>query len=267
MNSTLKRVKSMFSVDVKRAFGSPLFYIMVGVSLVIPILILVMTTMMDGTVSTNPQTGAQTVIEGFKNTWQIIGEVSALEGADTSASAAGMGLTAMCNINLLFFLMAAFTCVFVSDDFRSGYAKNLFTVRSKKTNYVISKTAVCFISGAMMLIAFFVGTVLGGVIAGLPFEMQGFNALNLIMSMLSKIFLSMIFISIYVLASVIAKQKLWLSILLSLGIGMLFFTVAPMITPINASVINVILCAVGGVGFAVGIGAISNVVLNKTALV
>ena len=110
-------------------------------------------------------------------------------------------------------------------------------------------------------------TVLGGAIAGLPFEMQGFNALNLIMSMLSKIFLSMIFISIYVLASVIAKQKLWLSILLSLGIGMLFFTVAPMITPINASVINVILCAVGGVGFAVGIGAISNVVLNKTALV
>ena len=64
-NTFKKRVKSMLGVDFRRMFTSPLFYIMVGASLVMPILILVMTTMMDGTVSVNPQTGAETVIEGL----------------------------------------------------------------------------------------------------------------------------------------------------------------------------------------------------------
>ena len=81
---------------------------MVGVSLVIPILILVMTTMMDGTVSVNPQTGEKTVIEGFKNVWQIIGSVS---GGDMAAMS--MDLTSMCNINMMFFLIAVFVCIFI----------------------------------------------------------------------------------------------------------------------------------------------------------
>ena len=63
--SFAKRVKSMLNVDFKRAFTSPLFYIMIGASLVMPVLILVMTTMMDGMVSTDPQTGVQTVMEGI----------------------------------------------------------------------------------------------------------------------------------------------------------------------------------------------------------
>ena len=50
------------------------------------------------------------------------------------------------------------------------------------------------------------------------------------MSMLSKIFLIAIFVSIFLLASVFAKEKLWLAILLSLGIGMLFYTMVPIIT-------------------------------------
>lgn len=53
----------------------------------------------------------------------------------------------MCNINLLFFMAAVFICIFVADDFRSGYAKNLFAVRSKKTDYVISKSLVGFAGG------------------------------------------------------------------------------------------------------------------------
>ena len=47
-NHFSKRLKSMLSVDIKRLFISPFFYIMVGISLVVPVLILVMTTMMDG---------------------------------------------------------------------------------------------------------------------------------------------------------------------------------------------------------------------------
>ena len=62
-----------------------------------------------------------------------------------------MSLTAMCNINMLYFLIVVLVCIFVADDFRSGYAKNLFTVRAKKTDYVISKTVVGFVGAAAML--------------------------------------------------------------------------------------------------------------------
>ncbi|MBQ8761991.1 MAG: ABC transporter permease [Clostridia bacterium] len=261
-NTFKKRLKSMLGVDFKRMFISPLYYIMVGISLVMPILILVMTSMMDGMVSTDPQTGAVTVMEGFKNVWQIIGSA----GGDSSAMM-GMDITSMCNINMMFFIIAIFVCVFVADDFRSGYVKNLFTVRANKTDYVISKSVVCFVAGASMIIAFFIGSMIGGAIAGLPFALEGVHVGNIIMCLLSKILLVGIFSSIYLLASIVAKQKLWLSLILSFGIGMLMFMMIPIITPLNSTIINVILSLVGSGLFAVGIGTGSYFILKKTSLV
>jgi len=260
-NTFKKRIKSMLGVDFRRMFTSPLFYIMIGISLILPILILVMTTMMDGSVTVDPQTGAETVMEGFKNVWQIIGSVS---GGEQTMS---MDIVSMCNINMMFFMIAIFVCLFVGDDFRSGYAKNLFTVRSKKDDYVVSKSVTCFVAGASMLIAFFVGSMIGGAISGLSFALEGTTAFNVIMSMLSKIAIVAIFVSIYILASVFAKQKLWLSLIVSFGIGMLFFTMIPMITPLNAGIINLILCLVGAGLFSVGIGFGSKAILDKSSLV
>ena len=261
-----KRLKSMLRLDLKRTFVSPLFYIMVGICLVVPILILVMTTMMDGSVSTNPQTGEQTVMEGFKNVWQIIGSLSPSPDADPAAGMS-MDLVSMCNIHLVLFAVPVFVCLFVCEDFRSGYAKNLFTVRAKKTDYIISKTVVGFLAGAVMLVAFFLGSMIGGAVASLPFDMEGFTPFNVFCSMLCKIFLSLLFVSIAVTMSSVGKQKTWLAMLLSLGAGMLLFTMTPMISPLDAGFVNVLLCLVGGCGFAVGMGAISNAVLQKTALV
>ena len=264
-NSFKKRLSTMLSVDFRRMFTSPLFYLMVGIFLVIPILILVMVTMMDGTVSVNPQTGEETVMEGFKSVWEIIGTSSS---ASTDASAGmSMSITSMCNINMMFFAVAVFVCLFVGDDFRSGYAKNLFTVRSKKSDYVISKTVVSFVAGASMILAFFVGAMIGGKFAGLPFELVGANEANVVMCILSKIFLVGIFASIFVLASVIAKQKLWLSLLLSLGIGMLMFMMIPIISPLNSTLLNVLLSAVGSAIFSFGIGFGSKAILEKTSLI
>ena len=260
-NTFKKRFKSMLGVDFRRMFTSSLFYIMIGISLVMPILILVMTTMMDGTISTNPQTGEQTVMEGFKNVWQIIGSSSGGEGQ------LSMNITSMCNINMMFFIISIFVCLFVGADFSSGYAKNLFTVRSKKDDYVISKTLTCFIAGASMIVAFFIGSMLGGAICGLPFALEGVTAINVIMCILSKIFLVGIFSSIYVLASVFAKQRLWLSLIMAFGIGMLMFMMIPIITPLNSTIINVILCLIGTSIFSIGLGFGSRAILDKSSLV
>ena len=266
-NTFSKRLGSMLKVDFKRLFLSRSFYIIVATSLLAPILILVMTTMMDGSVSVNPQTGEETVIEGFDNVWQIIGSVS-----DPNASASGdmsamsMDIVSMCNINMLYFAIAALVCIFVADDFRSGYAKNLFTVRAKKTDYVASKTLVLTFGASMMILAFFVGSLVGGAVSGLSFEMIGFNAGNLVLCVLSKMVLVSVFVPIYLIMSVVAKQKLWMSILLSMMVGMFLFMMIPMLTPLNATLGNVLICTVGGVGFGFGLGAISNLVLKKTSL-
>lgn len=260
-NTFARRFKSMLAVDFRRMLTMPLFYIMIGVSLVIPILILVMTTMMDGTVSVNPQTGVETVMEGFKSVWQIIG-TSSSDGAAMS-----MDLTSMCNINMMFFLISVFVCLFVADDFRSGYSKNLFTVRSNKLDYVLSKSIIGFVGGVSMLVAFFVGAMMGGAIAGLPFALEGVSIYNVVMSVLSKLALVSIFSAIYLLASIVAKQRLWLSLILSFGIGMLFFTMIPMITPLDSTIINFVLCLVGGAMFSVGIGVGSYYILKKTSLI
>lgn len=252
-----QRLKSMLKVDFRRAFTMPLIYIMAGISLVIPILILVMTSMMPGT-TVDPVTGAETTVETFTNVWQSIGSLS---GTST-----GMDLTGMCNINMMYFLIAVFVCIFVADDFRSGYAKNLFTVRSKKTDYCISKTAVGFVGGVIMIVAYFIGAMLGGLIAGLPFE-AGTGAGGIVACMVSKIFLVAIFVSIALALSVAGKQRLWISILGSLAAGMLLFTMIPMMTPLDSSFLNVILCLAGGAMFAAGLGAVSNLILKKTNLV
>lgn len=256
-----KRLTTMLKVDFRRMFTMNLLYIMVGTCLVMPILILVMTTMMDGSVSVDPQTGVETVIEGFENTWQIIGTVS------TAGGTMSMDMTAMCNINLLYFIVAVLVCVFVSQDFGSGYAKNLFTVRARKTDYVISKTIVCFVGGALMVLAFFAGSLIGGAVAGLPFGMDGFDMNNIVMCVLAKLLLMAVFVGLYLMWSVIAKQKLWLSLVGSLCTGMFLFMMIPMLTPLDAGTLHVAGCLAGGILFATGLGAVSNAILKKTSLV
>ena len=261
----------MLNVDFKRLFVSPFFYIFIGICFVVPILILVMTTMMDGTVSVNPQTGLPgEPMQGFDYVWQILGSVSS-SGANASDPSAGMSmsmdLTTMCNINMLFFGISVLTCVFISDDFKSGYVKNLFTVRPLKSDYVISKNLVCCFGSACAFIAFFIGAVIGGAISDLPFGTDGITALNVVFCMLSKICLIPLFIGIFSLMGVIAKQKTWLSICLSLGVGMLLFMTIPLLTPLNASIVHVVGCLIGSVVFAFGLGCISNAVLKKTSLI
>ena len=258
-NSFAKRLKSMLRVDFRRMFTMPLLYILVGVCLAMPILILVMTTMMDGAVTVDPQTGVETVVEGFRNTWEAIGTLS--------TESAGMSMIGMCNINLLYFLAAVLVCIFVADDFRSGYAKNLFTVRAIKGDYVISKTIVCFAGSVLMLLAFFAGTMVGGAIAGLPFDTGAAGVRGIVMCLLSKLCLAAVFVPIYLLWSVVGKQKLWVSLVGSFCVGMLFFMMIPMLTPLNSGIKNVMLCVAGGALFSVGLGAVSNTVLKKTSLV
>lgn len=258
--SKSKRLNSMMQVDFRRMFTTSRLPIFLLIALMMPILILTMTSMVGGTEVANPQTGIVTTMEAFTNTWQII-------GSESGAGMMAMDMTAMCNINLIFFMAGVFVCLFIADDFRSGYAKNLFTVRAKKKDYVISKTVSGFIAGALMLIAFFIGAVIGGGVAGLPFTLGAAGVFGLVMCMIAKVFLMLVFVAIAVLVSCFGKSRSWLSILLFAFAGMLLFMMIPMMTPLNAGIMNVMMCLMGGALFAGGLGTASNLILNKQDLV
>lgn len=254
----LKRLKNDLKADFKRLSVSPLFYILVGIALVVPVLILVMTTMTEGSVDVE---GAE-ITAGFTSVWQIIGTVSDSSGA----AGGGMDMLSMCNINLIYFAAAVLVALFVSEEFKCGYCKNFFTLRAKKGDYVISKNIVCLVGATCMILAFFVGALIGGAVSGLSFALDGFTALNVVFCILSKIALLPVFISIFFLASVIGKQKTWLSVCISLGAGMLLFMMIPALTPINATIVNVCICLVGSAAFSLGLGFISKMILDKTSL-
>ena len=260
------RLGSMLRVDFRRMLTTPLFWICLGTAFAVPILILVMTSMVGGADSGLVYT----------NTWQIIASESgnmmammgaAMEGGDAAAAGAGMmDMTSMMNINLVYFLAGVFLCLFTAEDFRSGYSKNLFTVRERKTDYVASKTVVGFIAGAAFLLAFFAGAVFGGSFAGLSFDLGSAGASGLLMCMLAKIFLMAVFAAIFLLMSVIGRHRSWMSICLSLFGGMLLFMMIPMLTPLDSGIMNVGMCLAGGAIFAAGVGAVSNMVLKKSPL-
>jgi len=255
-----KRVKTMLKVDFRRMFTTPLFYIMLGICLVVPVAVVLMTEMNAGGVTINPETGEETVVEGFKSVWQVISSVS-------GSNSMSMDITSMCNMNLVYFAVGVFMCLFVGSEFRSGYAKNLFTYRSKKSEYVISKTIAGALAGIFMIIAFFVGSMVGGGIAGLSFEMQGFNGANIVACLLAKLFLVGLFAAISLLACVFAKQKIWLSICISIAATALLFMMIPLMSPLNSGALQPVLCFAGSAIFAFALGAASNLVLNKTDIV
>jgi Na+-transporting NADH:ubiquinone oxidoreductase subunit NqrB len=126
---------------------------------------------------------------------------------------------------------------------------------------------VGFTGGALMLIAFFTGAMLGGAIAGLPFDLGTLTVGNIVMCMVAKVFLMLVFAALFVMMGIIGKQKLWFSVLGSLVASMFLFTMIPMLTPLDSTIVNVLMCLVGGAVFGVGMGAISNTILKKKSLV
>lgn len=242
------RLKSMLKVDVRRVFQGYFFYIMAAVCLVIPIAVLVMTSM---------NAGGGTGDLGITNVWQMISSLS----TDSS-----MSLTTMCGLNLAYFLILVYVSALVSEDFRSGYAKNLFSVRARKGDYAASKILVTTAAGILMMVCFFVGALIGGKISGLSFALDGATAAGVVCCLLSKFFLVPLFAALAVVFGCTAKKRTWLAVLLSVGVGMFLWMIVPMMTPLDAGVFQIVLCLAGGILFAGAFGVLTGVILNRTNL-
>lgn len=87
------------------------------------------------------------------------------------------------------------------------------------------------------------------------------------LGMLCKIFLMAVFVAIDVMLSAAAKQKTWMALIGAFCVGMLLFMMIPIITPLDATITNVIVCLVAGALFSLDLGAVSSLILGKTSLV
>lgn len=216
----VERLKGMLGVDFYRLFHTPMFYIFLAISAIIPAMILGMTTV-------ESAEGAKPL---YDNTWQIIAAEEPLYVVSDIAEYA--------NMNMVFIFGGIMVSIFIGHDYKSGYVKQLFTTHAKKQDYMISKTLVSAFSMACMCISYLFGGVIAGALVGASMKV---NALSLICAILGKIIMSLGWASLYTFLNVIFRKFFGISIASSFffGTGILIIGAAAIIG--NNSALNIFL--------------------------
>ena len=195
--SFFKRIKSMLGVDFYRLFHTPLLYIFLIISAVIPAMIM-------GTMGAGDE-------QLYTNAWQIVAANEPLYVVKSIADYA--------NMNMVFIFGGIMVSIFIGSDYRSGYVKQLFTTHAKKQDYMISKTITCAFSMSCMCIAYLLGGVVGGLFANGTAEFFQVNVGALICAILGKIIMSFGWASLYTFINVILRKFFGISIALSFFFG------------------------------------------------
>jgi hypothetical protein len=215
-----KRIKGMLGVDFYRLFHTPLFYIFLIIAAVIPAMIL-------GTSGMDTTEAATSI---FTNTWQMI-------AAETPLYVVS-GIGEYANMNMVFIFGGIMVSIFIGNDYRSSYVKQLFTTHAKKEDYMISKTLSCAFAMACMCITYLLGTVFAGMLVGASMEV---NIGSLVLAILGKIVMSLGWASLYTFLNVIFRRHSGISIVSSFffGTGILIIGAAAVLG--NTPILNIFL--------------------------
>ncbi len=258
--SFITRLKGMLGVDFYRLFHTPLFYIFLAIAAVIPAMIL-------GTMGA----GGADAPQMYTNTWQII-------AADTPIYAVSdMGQYA--NMNMVFIFGGIMVSIFIGNDYRSGYVKQLFTTHAKKQDYMMSKTLCCAFAMACMCITYLIGGAVAGLVAGTSYEV---NVGSLILAIISKMVMSLGWASLYTFLNVIFRRYFGISIVSSFffGTGILIIGAGAIVgnnsllnvflygssvyACLSSTVLTLIVCLICSVAWAVIYNLLGTYVLSKS---
>ena len=218
-----KRLKGMLGVDFYRLFHTPMYYIFLAIAALIPALILGTGGM------TNPQTGEVGAML-YTNVWNAV-------AADTPLYVVSQ-IGEYANMNMVFIFGGIMVSIFIGNDYRSGYVKQLFTTHALKQDYMMSKTLVSAFSMACMCVTYLIGSVSAGALVGLDFTV---NAGSLICAILGKLIMSLGWASLYTFLNVIFRKFFGVSIASSFffGTGILIIGAAAILG--NSSILNIFL--------------------------
>lgn len=192
----ITRLKGMLGVDFYRLFHTPLFYIMVAISAIVPAMVLSMGTMGEG---------AEPL---YSNTWNIIAADSPLYIVHNIGEYS--------NMNMVFIFGGIMVSIFIGHDYGSGYVKQLFTTHSHKLDYMLSKSIVCAFGMSVMCIAYLIAGAGAGLIVGASMRV---NAGSLMLAILGKMVMSLGWASLYTFLNVIFRRYFGICIVLSFFIG------------------------------------------------
>ena len=195
-----RRIKGMLGVDFYRLFHTPLFYIFLAIAAIIPAMVSAMTMM--------PDQNGQTMEPLYSNVWQIIAATKSLYVIETIADYA--------NMNMVFIFGGIMVSVFIGNDYRSGYVKQLFTTHAKKQDYMISKSLACAFAMACMCVAYFIGGTVAGLLVGYETDV---NVGSLIVAILGKVIMSLGWASLYTFLNVIFRRYFGISVASSFFFG------------------------------------------------
>ena len=211
-----QRIKGMLGVDLYRLFHTPLFYIFLAISAIIPAMVSAMTMM-------TPPDGGEAVAL-YSNVWQIIAAKEPLYVINTIADYA--------NMNMVYIFGGIMVSIFIGHDYKSGYVKQLFTTHALKQDYMISKSIVCAFAIVCMCASYFVGGTVAGLLVGYDTEV---NAVSLILAILGKMVLSLGWASLFTFLNVIFRRYFGISICSSFffGTGILIIGVASIVEALS----------------------------------
>ena len=218
-----KRLKGMLGVDFYRLFHTPMYYIFLAIAALIPALILGTGGM------TNPQTGEVGAML-YTNVWNAV-------AADTPLYVVSQ-IGEYANMNMVFIFGGIMVSIFIGNDYRSGYVKQLFTTHALKQDYMMSKTLVSAFSMACMCITYLIGSVAAGALVGLDFSV---NVGSLVCAVIGKLIMSLGWASLYTFLNVIFRKFFGVSIASSFffGTGILIIGAAAILG--NSSILNIFL--------------------------
>ena len=191
--SFAERLRGMLGVDFYRLFHTPLFYIMLAISGMIPALVLTMGG--DGAAM-------------YTNTWNII-------AADTPLYVV-RNIGDYANMNMVFIFGGIMVSIFIGHDYSSGYVKQLFTTHSHKSDYMMSKSIVCAFAMVCMCAVYFIVSLGAGLFAGTGMEV---NVGSLLVAVLGKMVMSLGWASLYTFLNVLFRRYFGISIASSFFIG------------------------------------------------
>ncbi|MBE6584388.1 MAG: hypothetical protein E7649_05360 [Ruminococcaceae bacterium] len=198
--SFIKRLRGMLGVDFYRLFHTPLFYIFLAISAIIPAMVSAMTMM--------PDQNGNTMEPLYSNVWQIIAASEPLYVIREIADYA--------NMNMVFIFGGIMVSIFIGHDYRSGYVKQLFTTHPKKQDYMMSKTLTCAFAMACMCVSYFIGGTVAGLLVGYELEV---NAGSLIIAIFGKMIMSLGWASLYTFLNIIFRRYFGISIASSFFFG------------------------------------------------
>jgi len=260
--SFASRMGSMLKLDFYRLFHTPAFYIMLFVAAMIPALLLTTTGIDPSTTGTaagnvtNAVPAAAPAME-ITNTWQLIESTGGSAIAENPLDFGGFA-----NINMVFIFAGLLMAIFVAHDYSSGFAKNIFTVHSKKMDYVVSKSSIGVFSGVCMIITYVIGAVASGLITGKAFDV---NMSGLVMCLISKMLLMGVFCSLFLGIAVFFRNKLWMTIIFTFLFGMILYP-AGSIATLGSTVVTILISLVAGAIGALAFGAVSTLILKRRDL-